>query len=181
MLRLGGFNTPAEYKPLYCTGYDVTISSGLDFPKKLELTTIINQSTRKPVKLESVFCNLPINAAPAAFYRNGVYTNKGYPLATLNYRGLDQTLLAHVSDQLGANYAKDRWIFDGTIKVEDFRLFDLFELDFRVFQFQSGTYDMKRGYLQGTWVEIVELGRLSAWQWADKTYILWNDGGRILL
>lgn len=181
MLRLGGFNTPAEYKPLYCTGYDVTISSGLDFPKKLELTTIINQSTRKPVKLESVFCNLPINAAPAAFYRNGIYTNKGYPLATLNYRGLEQTLLAHVSDQLGANYAKDRWIFEGTIKVEDFRLFDLFELDFRVFQFQSGSYDMKRGYLQGTWVEIVELGRLSAWQWPDNTYILWNDGGRILL
>lgn len=152
-----------------------------DYPTKLILTTNLNDKNRQIIEFEAQFYNLPDLSGAASYYTGGLFNLDYEPLPTITYNGAALTLLAHTSDMRAQNYQYNRWIFDATIKVEKFRLHDLFTIDGRSCLLLNGSFDDKRGYLTGTFIEVSLPGRRAAWEWQDGSDIQWQNLDRILL
>lgn len=165
----------------YINSASIKLTNKPILPRKLTLKTILNDSMRKPVEFKSEFCTLPDIDGAIGYYRNGFMTESGHPVHTMYFRGLEQTLLAHASDQYGYNYTKERWESNIETLVDGIRLFNLFELDSRVMALTGGTYDVRRNKLKGNFVEVAQLDRLGAWLWDDSDNLVFEDGDRILL
>ena len=165
---------------VYLTKFTATIQSSYSYPDKLVLTTNINLKNRQIIKQESNFYCLPNIDGAESIYQNGIYKDDLTPLHTITYREAAQTLLAHVSDQYGANYTSNRWRLHALIYIESFRLHDLFTLEDRSFIISEGNYDVKRGYFNSEYNQIILPYRLPAWQWEDEEEILWEDEERML-
>jgi hypothetical protein len=78
------------------------------------------------------------------------------------------------------NYAFDRWLLKAKVRIEKFRLHDLFTLDEKSFIFVNGTFDDRRGLLDGTFIEVRIAGRQEAWQWLTEDDMEWQNETRIL-
>jgi hypothetical protein len=165
----------------FITSASIKLTNKPILPRKLTLKTILNDSMRKPVDFKSEFCTLPEIEGSIGYYRNGFMTESGHPVHTMYFRGLEQTLLAHASDQYGYNYSKERWNAKVDTIVDGVRMFNLFEFDFRVMMLTGGNYDVRRNILKGDFVEVSQLDRLDAWLWDDDYNLVWDDGSRILL
>lgn len=150
------------------------------YPEKLIIKTNINPQNRQTVDFDAEFYNLPNIAGSQAVYRNGIYSASKTPLYTLTFAGSAQTLLFHVSDMYATEYQYNRWILQGSVQIEKFRMHDLFTLDGKSFIFVEGSYDERRGLLEGTFIEVILPQRKNNWTWLDNSDIEWQSGEVIL-
>lgn len=164
----------------YLTDFKVTLQSSYSYPDKLILRTNINEKNRQIVNQESKIYCFPDIEGSESIYQNGIYKDDYTPIHTLTYRDAAQTLLAHVSDQMGANYTSNRWALTTKFYIDYYRLHDLFTLEDRSFIIMEGNYDVKRGYFDANMAQIILPYRLPAWQWEDEEEILWEDETRML-
>jgi hypothetical protein len=172
-------STPGEYA--FLTALQVELVSANAYPDKLVLRTKINELNRQTVEFNAENYNVPEIAGAESVYRNGIFSTIFNPLYTVKYSDSSQTLLAHVSDMYAQNYAFNRWILKARIRIEKFRLHDLFTLDEKSFIFVNGTYDERRGFLDGTFIETKLPSRQAAWKWQTGEDMEWQNGTKILL
>lgn len=169
------------HEQAYLTLLNCSINGIGSLPDGVKLTTNINPDNRQIVKVESKFYNVPAIAGAESVIKSGLYVDNYNPCYTVTYRTASQTLLAHLSDQYGNNYTSNRWLLDAKILIPTWRLQDMFTLEDRSFIFVDGTYDAKRNFLDGRFIQIIIPSRLPGWLWENEEDILWEDEQRALL
>lgn len=167
-------------KTFYVKSLKITIDLPELYPENITLYTNINTLNRKDKEIRTKFGNTPNIESSPFIYRNLIFDAAGVPIETILYKGLDQTLLAHLSDQYGVNFNYDRWLFSATVKANNLRIFNLFEIDSRVLMCTSGTYDLHKGILTGKFPEVYYSGYADVWLWDDDEELLWDDNDNIL-
>lgn len=158
-----------------------------NIPDSITLTTLLTGNNRKTIDVDSSIMNCPdiIGSCYSIGYLIKDINNK-YPL-TLTYKALDQTLLAHLSDQYAWQFDGNRWNLDGSAKVANYantiNLMGQFGLDEKILMFISGDYDAKRRILKGKWGQVLEVGdevyrlekdNFDHFTWDNSSYIMLN-------
>lgn len=169
-----------DQQNIYISRISATVTVSEDYPDKITLYTTINTLNRKDKEISAKFGCVPNIDAAKMLYRNIIFDDANKPLETIIYQGLDQTLLAHLSDQVGLIYSTDRKTFEAKVKGNNLRLFDLYEIDTRAYIPLSGTYDLVRGHLKAKFYEVYYTAYFSEWLWDDYDELLYDNNENIL-
>lgn len=149
-----------------------------------ELITTLNANNRKDIEITPKILNCPNEfGTELAIYNlimDSIYTR---PI-TIGYKLLNQTLLAHLSDQYGWQYKYNRWSVEGQVKAidESFNLVGIFGLQEKSLILLSGEYDARRKELKGKWGQVLEIEENQYRLLQDDFYpFTWDDGNYIML
>jgi hypothetical protein len=129
-------------------------NTGNGFPTGIRIETTVFDGNRQRVESEHKFYSLPNLVGAESYYSNGIYDLDLVPRYTSVFFGMDATMLSHINYQKSVQYAFNRWLFDGTIMGNLFDLKPIYKLEDRVFYLAEGEYDLKRGYLEGKFIEL---------------------------
>lgn len=153
-------------------------------PNSIALTTNLSGNNRKKIELDTTFINSP-NIKTAGYLIKNVISNinKEYPYMT-NYKGINQTMLAHLSDQYGWQYDGNRWNMDATVKgyLSVIDLMGIFRLDDKNMMLLNGDYDARYREIKGTWGQVLEIEE-NKYRLLDDNFIPleWDNGNIINL
>lgn len=164
----------------YLKSINITVKVLETYPNNITLYTNINSLNRKNKEITTKFGCVPNITGIQFMYRHILFDADGKPLTSILFKELDQTLLAHLSDQIGLVYGSERWIFEGNLKGNNLRLFDIYELESRAFIPLKAEYDLVRGFFKGKWFEVYFVEYADNWLFGDNDEILYGNNENVV-